>query len=167
MDWSLRGCARKGHITYAPYEPALRERLHAHTPAGEAWRCLRCWDFVVGPPHSTGPAEDAPLVMRGKVLRDAFILRILAVERALRGLVVAALAYAVIRSLTQTLNDCHTFFVPAASGSDGQARAQGEIQGQGIGVGVQFDGRYVMRLAIGNARTTEADVRRAWEVLNG
>jgi aromatic-L-amino-acid/L-tryptophan decarboxylase len=27
-------------------------------------------------------------------------------------------------------------------------------------------GRYVLRLAIGNARTTEADVRRAWEVLN-
>jgi hypothetical protein len=26
-------------------------------------------------------------------------------------------------------------------------------------------GRYVLRLAIGNARTTEEDVRRAWEVL--
>ncbi|MEN3342733.1 MAG: aromatic-L-amino-acid/L-tryptophan decarboxylase, partial [Actinomycetota bacterium] len=25
--------------------------------------------------------------------------------------------------------------------------------------------RYVLRLAVGNARTTEADVRRAWEVL--
>jgi len=30
----------------------------------------------------------------------------------------------------------------------------------------KLDGRYVMRLAIGNAHTTEADVRRAWEVLN-
>ena len=30
----------------------------------------------------------------------------------------------------------------------------------------KLEGRYVMRLAIGNARTTEADVRRAWEVLN-
>ncbi|HZR94800.1 MAG TPA: pyridoxal-dependent decarboxylase [Gaiellaceae bacterium] len=30
----------------------------------------------------------------------------------------------------------------------------------------KLGGRYVMRLAIGNARTTEADVRRAWEVLN-
>ena len=30
----------------------------------------------------------------------------------------------------------------------------------------KLDGRYVMRLAIGNARTTEEDVRRAWEVLN-
>ncbi|HZD87826.1 MAG TPA: aminotransferase class V-fold PLP-dependent enzyme [Gaiellaceae bacterium] len=30
----------------------------------------------------------------------------------------------------------------------------------------RLDDRYVLRLAIGNARTTEADVRRAWEVLN-
>ncbi len=30
----------------------------------------------------------------------------------------------------------------------------------------KLNGRYVLRLAIGNARTTEDDVRRAWEVLN-
>jgi aromatic-L-amino-acid decarboxylase len=30
----------------------------------------------------------------------------------------------------------------------------------------RLDGRYVLRLAIGNARTAEADVRHAWEVLN-
>jgi aromatic-L-amino-acid/L-tryptophan decarboxylase len=30
----------------------------------------------------------------------------------------------------------------------------------------RLDGRYVIRLAIGNARTTEDDVRRAWDVLN-
>ena len=30
----------------------------------------------------------------------------------------------------------------------------------------KLHGRYVLRLAIGNARTTEDDVRRAWEVLN-
>jgi len=30
----------------------------------------------------------------------------------------------------------------------------------------KLDGRYVLRLAIGNARTTETDVRRAWDVLN-
>jgi aromatic-L-amino-acid/L-tryptophan decarboxylase len=30
----------------------------------------------------------------------------------------------------------------------------------------KLEGRYVLRLAIGNARTTGADVRRAWEVLN-
>jgi len=30
----------------------------------------------------------------------------------------------------------------------------------------KLDGRYVLRLAIGNARTTEDDVRRAWNVLD-
>ena len=29
----------------------------------------------------------------------------------------------------------------------------------------RLDGRYVLRLAIGNARTTEDDVRLAWDVL--
>lgn len=29
----------------------------------------------------------------------------------------------------------------------------------------RLDGRYVLRLAVGNLRTTEDDVRRAWEVL--
>ena len=27
MDWSLLGCAREGHVTYAPDEPELRNRL--------------------------------------------------------------------------------------------------------------------------------------------
>jgi aromatic-L-amino-acid decarboxylase len=30
----------------------------------------------------------------------------------------------------------------------------------------KLEGRYVLRLAIGNARTSEADARRAWDVLN-
>jgi aromatic-L-amino-acid decarboxylase len=33
-------------------------------------------------------------------------------------------------------------------------------------VHTKLEGRYVLRLAIGNAWTTEADVRRAWDVLN-
>lgn len=96
MDWSLLACARKGHVTYAPDEPELRDRLHVSTPAGEAWRCLRCGDFVVGEPRGAGPADHAPVVLRGKALRDATILRILAVERFLRGLLLLALAYGVL-----------------------------------------------------------------------
>jgi aromatic-L-amino-acid decarboxylase len=42
-----------------------------------------------------------------------------------------------------------------------RANASGEIFVSGTVLG----GRRVIRLAIGNARTTEADVRRAWEVL--
>jgi len=34
MNWNLFGCARRGHVTYAPDEPALRDRLMAPTAAG-------------------------------------------------------------------------------------------------------------------------------------
>ncbi len=97
MDWSLRGCARHGHVTYAPTEPALNERLHADTPAGEAWRCLRCGDFVLGEPHGAGPADDAPLVLRGKALREATILRLFAVERWVRAVILVLAGIAILR----------------------------------------------------------------------
>jgi len=95
LDWNRRTCARRGHITYAPDETGLRERLHASTALGDAWRCLRCGDFALGEPHGSGPADEAPLVPRGKALRDLFILRFLAVERALRGLLILVVAWAV------------------------------------------------------------------------
>jgi uncharacterized membrane protein (DUF2068 family) len=95
MDWNLRHCSRKGHETYAPDEAELRQRLHAETPLGEAWRCLRCGDYVLGPPRGRGPAQNAPEVLRGKALRDAVILRLLAVERAVRALLILAAAYGI------------------------------------------------------------------------
>jgi uncharacterized membrane protein (DUF2068 family) len=97
MDWNLRACGRKGHVTYAPTEDELRRTLHATTPLGEAWRCLRCGDYVLGPPHGAGPAEDAPEVLRGRALRDAVILRLLALERWVRGLLILAASYGVWR----------------------------------------------------------------------
>ncbi len=97
VDWSLLTCARKGHITYAPDETGLRDRLVAPTPVGEAWRCLRCGTYVHGEPHGSGPAADAPLVARGKQLRDQLIMRFFAIERVLRGIVVGAAAYGVWR----------------------------------------------------------------------
>jgi uncharacterized membrane protein (DUF2068 family) len=97
MDWNLRTCGRRGHVTYAPTEPALRDRLHADTPAGEAWRCLRCGDFVPGAPAGAGPAQDAPEVLRGRALRDAVILRLLALERFVKGSLVLLAAYGIYR----------------------------------------------------------------------
>jgi uncharacterized membrane protein (DUF2068 family) len=97
MDWNLRACGRHGHATYAPTEPELRERLHVDTPVGEAWRCLRCGDFVLGRPRGDGPAQDAPVVLRGRALRDALILRLLAVERGVRAVLIILAAYLVYR----------------------------------------------------------------------
>ncbi|WP_420120942.1 DUF2127 domain-containing protein [Nakamurella sp.] len=89
MDWSLRTCGRRGHETFAPDEPDLRARLTTPTPAGEAWRCLRCGDFVIGPPRRSGPADQAPEVPRGRLLRDRVIMRLLAAERVGRALLIA------------------------------------------------------------------------------
>ena len=97
MDWSLFGCFRKGHVTYAPNEPELRERLMATTAGGTAWRCLRCGAFVTDGQHGSGPAAAAPLIRRGKELRSQLILRVFAAERFLRFLVFAVAAYGVWR----------------------------------------------------------------------
>ena len=95
FDWELRSCGWHGHATYAPDEDPLAERLHTSTEAGDAWRCLRCGSFVVGEPRDRGPADHAPVVLRGKALRDAAILRVLAVERGIRGILLVLLAYGV------------------------------------------------------------------------
>jgi uncharacterized membrane protein (DUF2068 family) len=97
MDWNLRTCSRKGHVTYAPDEPEFRAKLEARTPLGSGWRCLRCGTYVLGEPLGGGPADEAPVLLRGKALRAAFILRALAIERWLRGLVLLLLATAVVK----------------------------------------------------------------------
>jgi len=97
MDWSLHGCGVKGHFTYAPQEPDLRDRLSVTARDGTAWRCLRCGTFVVGGPAASGPAAAAPRVRRGKELRSALILRFFAVERFLRAIVFGLLAYGLWR----------------------------------------------------------------------
>jgi uncharacterized membrane protein (DUF2068 family) len=97
MEWNLRTCARKGHVTYAPDEAQYRAKLEAQTPLGAAWRCLRCGAYVLGDPHGAGAAEQAPVLLRGKALRSAFILRALAIERWVRGLILTLLAIAVFK----------------------------------------------------------------------
>ncbi|WP_041783525.1 DUF2127 domain-containing protein [Mycolicibacterium chubuense] len=93
--WELLTCARRGHITYAPDDEALAGRLSGTTGVGEVWRCLRCGSFVVGAPHGHGPADHAPLVLRGRALRQAIIVRVLAVERWFRAVLIGLAAWAV------------------------------------------------------------------------
>jgi uncharacterized membrane protein (DUF2068 family) len=97
VDFALRSCGLRGHATFAPDEPELRERLTADTPVGQAWRCLRCETFVVGPPRRSGPANTAPEVPRGRMLRDRTLMRALAVERAFRCVTFALMAVGVFK----------------------------------------------------------------------
>jgi len=120
FDWNSRSCGLHGHATYAPTEPALAARLQATTPAGHAWRCLRCGTYVLGTPAGSGPADAAPIVLRGKALRDTFVLRFLAVDRGVRGLLLLALAYGVWRfdgsrgALKQVFNSYLPALLPLA-----------------------------------------------------
>ena len=110
FDWNSRSCGLHGHATYAPTEVALAARLQAATPSGPAWRCLRCGAYVLGSPQGWGPADAAPIVLRGKALRDTFVLRFLAVDRFTRGFLLVLLAYGIWRfdgsrtALRQVLN---------------------------------------------------------------
>jgi uncharacterized membrane protein (DUF2068 family) len=111
----VRSCGRHGHATYAPAEPALAAKLHATTPSGPAWRCLRCGTYVAGEPRGSGPAGDAPIVLRGKALRDAFVLRLLSVERGIRGLLLLAVAYGIWKfdNSRQALQRVFSDYLPA------------------------------------------------------
>src|SRR5215469_626079 len=95
MDWNLYRCGRIGHITYSPDEPALREYMRASAAAGELWRCLRCGTFVHCEPAGRGPATEAPVVKRGKEIRSELILRVFAVERFIRFVLLGGVAYLV------------------------------------------------------------------------
>jgi uncharacterized membrane protein (DUF2068 family) len=121
MDWNRRHCARRGHVLYEPEEPEYRDRIRTQTALGPAWRCLRCGDFALEQPTRRGPASDAPVVPRGKALRSLVIMRLLAVERIFRFLLVGAAAYAVWRfsnsqrALSQLFESDLTAFKPLAT----------------------------------------------------
>jgi uncharacterized membrane protein (DUF2068 family) len=114
VDWSLRACGRRGHLTYRPTETDLADRLTAETAVGTVWRCLRCGDFVLDEPTLTGPANEAPIVLRGPALRDAVILRLLAAERAIRGLLLVLAAYGVyeFRTVKGSLQAAFEHYLP-------------------------------------------------------
>jgi uncharacterized membrane protein (DUF2068 family) len=59
------------------------------------WRCLRCGEFILGAPDGHGRLADAPVALRGKALRQAIILRALAVERWIRAVLIGLAAWAV------------------------------------------------------------------------
>jgi len=111
VNWNLFGCALRDHVSYEPDEPELGSRLTAQTAGGVAWRCLRCGAFVTDGQHSRGPAAGAPLIRRGKELRSELVLRVFAVERFLRFLILGAAAYGVWRfrsdraGVQRTFND--------------------------------------------------------------
>jgi len=104
LRYELIGCGLHGHEILGTDAAALRaeDELFARDSGGLRWyRCLRCdsWLALTPPEHPARkypPARDEIMLpLRGKPLRDRYILRLIAVDRAIHFLVLSALAAAV------------------------------------------------------------------------
>jgi uncharacterized membrane protein (DUF2068 family) len=104
LRYELIDCGLKGHELLGTDAEALRpeDEIFARESGGLRWyRCMRCDSWLALPPpqHPTRkypPARDEiALPLRGKPLRDRYVLRLIAIDRAFHFLVFSALAAAV------------------------------------------------------------------------
>ncbi len=105
FHWELLVCGLRGHLvagrdvaTLAPEDAVFARQID-----GVRWhRCLRCDSWVPMPPPVDPPLERMPprdqiqLPRRGRALRDAIVLRVIAVDRAIHCVVLLGLALAVL-----------------------------------------------------------------------
>jgi uncharacterized membrane protein (DUF2068 family) len=104
LRYELIGCGLHGHEIVGTDAAALRpqDEIFARESGGLRWyRCMRCDSWLALPPPEH-PARKYPperdeivLPLRGKPLRDRYVLRLIAVDRILHFLVLSALAAAV------------------------------------------------------------------------
>ena len=107
LRYELVGCGLHGHELVGTDLSDIPEdyRLVAFDdgPGGTRWhRCLRCDSWLPLPPpavptHRTPPPlRDIDVPLRGRPLRDRFVLRLIAVDRILHFLLLGALAVAIL-----------------------------------------------------------------------
>jgi uncharacterized membrane protein (DUF2068 family) len=103
LRYELIDCGLHGHELLGTDAAALRREddLFAREAGGLRWyRCLRCDSWVALSPPASPAAEypprrsDVVLPLRGRPLRDRYVLRLIALDRALHFVVLAALAVA-------------------------------------------------------------------------
>ena len=104
LRYELIGCGLHGHELLGTEAAGLRpeDDLFAREFGGLRWyRCLRCdsWLALTPPaqPTATYPPErrDVTVPLRGRPLRDKYVLRLIAVDRIIHFLVLSALAAAI------------------------------------------------------------------------
>jgi uncharacterized membrane protein (DUF2068 family) len=105
FHWELLVCGIRGHELIGTDAAALRaeDALFAREMEGRRWhRCLRCdsWLPFAPPDNPERPhppaRKEIELPLRGRPLRDKIVLRLIAVDRAVHFVVLAALAIAVL-----------------------------------------------------------------------
>jgi uncharacterized membrane protein (DUF2068 family) len=104
VDWELISCGFQGHYLIGTDAAEVRPQDHAvvRQSNGLRWyRCLRCDAWVVLPPPDQPSRQTVPsldqvdIPLRGRPLRDRFVLRFIAIERCFHILIFGALAVAI------------------------------------------------------------------------
>jgi len=104
LRYELVGCGLHGHELLGTDAAALRaeDGLFARESGGLRWyRCLRCdsWVALCPPEQPKVPhppsREQISLPLRGRPLRDRYVLRLIAIDRVIHFLVLSALAAAI------------------------------------------------------------------------
>src|ERR1700685_3740158 len=105
LRYELLGCGLHGHELLGTDATTLRpeDELFARASGGLRWyRCLRCdsWVALTPPDQPTRkypPSRDeVTLPLRGKPLRDRYVLRLIALERIVHVVVLGSLAAVVL-----------------------------------------------------------------------
>lgn len=101
LSYELLGCAWRGHVLIGRHVASIRpgDAIVVREQDGLRWhRCLRCDAWLPALPPEAAEAEFLPdpgaieVPERGKLLRDRYVLRLIALDRILHFLVLAALA---------------------------------------------------------------------------
>jgi uncharacterized membrane protein (DUF2068 family) len=130
FHWELLVCGIRGHELIGTDAAALRaeDALFAREMDGTRWhRCLRCDSWLPFPTPLEAARrypperEEIELPLRGRPLRDKIVLRLIAIDRAVHFVVLAALAVAVflVASNEQELRDRFYAILSAIHGGVG------------------------------------------------
>jgi uncharacterized membrane protein (DUF2068 family) len=146
LRYELIGCGLHGHellgtdLASIPPDYGL---VALDDGAGMRWyRCLRCDSWLPLPPpttptdRQTGPLREVAVPLRGRPLRDRYVLRLIAVDRALHVLILGALA-AVILVYATHHHALDTFFTRVLKVLQGGVGGPVHSAGGGIGTELQ------------------------------
>ncbi len=109
LRYELLGCGVNGHVLVGTDAAGIRpeDQLVVRELEGLRWyRCLRCDSWVpMAPPTEPGRAHppdrgEIELPLRGRPLRDRYVLRLIALDRAFHVVVLGALAVAIFVFVT-------------------------------------------------------------------
>jgi uncharacterized membrane protein (DUF2068 family) len=129
FHWELLVCGVRGHALLGTdvKELAAQDAVVAFEQDGLRWyRCVRCdsWLPLLPPSRpnrrSLPPRDEIELPLRGKALRDKVVLRLIAIDRGLHFVVLAALAVLLL-IFARHVEDLHRLFLRVVADYGGRS----------------------------------------------